>query len=67
MSGGATTKTEIRPIFSVGGRHKSENNDHYYREPTSDSSAHQVLLGVKLNKLQFDPVTVRHYHYFLLV
>lgn len=29
---GATTKGEIRPIFSVGGTHKSENNAHYYRK-----------------------------------
>lgn len=29
---GATTKGEIRPIFSVGGTHKRENNAHYYRK-----------------------------------
>lgn len=32
---GATTKGEIRPIFSVGGTHKSENNAHYYRKNNS--------------------------------
>lgn len=37
---GATTKGEIRPIFSVGGTHKRENNAHYYRKTTSDFSAH---------------------------
>ena len=37
---GATTKGEIRPIFSVGGTHKSENNAHYYRKTTSDFFAH---------------------------
>lgn len=47
---GATTKGEIRPIFSVGGTHKSENNAHYYRKTTSDFSAHNFLTAKKLTR-----------------
>lgn len=57
---GATTKGEIRPIFSVGGTHKSENNAHYYRKTTSDFSAHNFLtakkLTLKLNNQPVDPI-----------
>lgn len=57
---GATTKGEIRPIFSVGGTHKSENNAHYYRITTSDFFAHNFLIAkklpLKLNSQPVDPV-----------
>lgn len=57
---GATTKGEIRPIFSVGGTHKSENNAHYYRKTTSDFFAHNFLtakkLPLQLNIKPVDPI-----------
>lgn len=40
---GAATKGEIRPIFSVGGTHKSENNAHYYRKTTWDFFSRNFL------------------------
>lgn len=56
---GATTKGEIRPIFSVGGTHKSENNAHYCRKTTSDFADHFLItekLTLELHHRAVDPV-----------
>lgn len=56
---GAATKGKIRPIFSVGGTHKSENNAHYYRKTTAVWVSHNFLtakmLPLKLNSQPVDP------------